>query len=143
MIKATDLIKKDRETIYTVNNDDLYNKYQVITRDYTDLKQACLNKAKWLYSNKLGFLFCSSKMPAVKKLANRLEREFLRTTNKPKFIILYGCTELVNMNIFAWDTGFDTPYYENAVFESKEEARKVAESENLQSFVIVEVSNEN
>lgn len=81
-IKARDLIKKEQRDFYIVNNDDRYNKFQVINKDFNDLKEACDKKARWFYENKLGLIATALNNKRVEKLAKRLEREFLRKEEK-------------------------------------------------------------
>lgn len=134
MIKAKDLIKT--KYICTVSDDA-----------FDEVAPACIRLASTLYKQNLFAATNANEVQEVHKrymkLAERFERDFLRETKRSKYIILYGCTELVNMEIFAWNTSSDVPYHENAVFDNKKEAKQVAESEQLQNYIVVEVKDEN
>ncbi|AZS50690.1 hypothetical protein DM558_07810 [Entomomonas moraniae] len=139
MIKATDFIFE--KTLFFVKQDEYGRAFSS-----KSLNDACHSLALKLvneFGNYKDFsLFEPERVARASKIAQRFEREFLRENKKPKFIILHG-TDIKEMDILTWNTGCDAPYYENAVFESKEEAKRFAEVEEMDDFTIVEVSNEN
>lgn len=152
MIKATDLIKKK-----TVKRDTFYIKSIKgfeLGNNHHSLKDTCQDISRSLYEKKYKESLNTANAATVlekilderedkiAKLAARFEREFIRANKEPKFIILHGL-DIKEMEILTWNTGCDVPYYENAVFASKEEAKRFAELEEMEDFTIVEVLNEN
>lgn len=80
MIKARDLIKKERKDMYAANNDDNYNK------ESQSLWAVALFKAHSLYDNKYGLYESVKQYKKAIKLAKRLRREFLKGEKlKPVF----------------------------------------------------------
>ena len=147
MIKATDVIEK-------------IERYVTFRSTSDKLEQACFTAAHTLIEPKIDQkLYFSSKLDdrkivakhrnRIEQLAKRFEREFLREKKKSKYIILYGSDDLTIVDIYMlpMDIGItekpEDIIYENAVFESREEAEYIAINQMLECYIIVEVPDDN